>query len=880
MLRDFRRLLLFAALFLIALAVRLYHIEIQSIWFDEGWSAYAATRPTLAAAAAADATNPPLYYMLLHIGVRAFGDSAFALRLVSALFGLLTIALAARLGGRLFGTRAALVAGFMTAFSPLLWWASQEARMYTLLATLVLIAALAWHRLLAGPSRWAWPSLWLAELGLLYAHNTGPVAALWLNVVTLVAWVAQRGPRRPAWLHWIVGQAAVAALWAPYFISRFVNLTAANSSIQSAPELDVELLGSLWQGLWSGSWSAIGHEPLLVALVWGAAVLCLLLIPWRRAAARWLALHFAVLVAGLVLGLMVLGNELHGRYLVMAAPLLLVAVAAGIARLRPALAGAGVLAYFAALFVVALVVNQNPLYGHDDAREMVRYYAETLTAGDTVLAWSYADRYELAYYWPRLGARAGRVTLPEGADMEAIIPLLPDDGAVALNVWYTQRADYRGMMNCLLSHGAARPPETFTVYGMMNLLYETSPAVLPQLQPAPVDFGVARLEAAGQIPAFTSAQALCLPLELTLTRPTTGELRAALIVTNALGWEVARANAVFATADQRTSDAARIGERLRAFPLLRLPYGAPSGEYRLLLRLYDEAEISGYPVLEPEGPPWREYVLGTWQAPPGQDWMATGRMPDLPYLRGDVTTGDLTLAAQSLSPAVQTRVTNGELLRIALLWQGAGALPELVLEAADGSWRVDIPAPARDRAMVTLDWREVIVPAGAETGEIALRLPDGTVVATLWLDAQPMLLEPPPYQHPIGAEFPGVGTLVGADFPADAVSIDAPVPVTLVWQAANDAPAGRPLTVFVQLLDGSGRVIAQSDMQPAAGARPTTGWRPDEYIVDAHELRWNENARPGVGRLIAGLYDAESGERVLLAGGGDAAELAAQVTVR
>src|SRR5690606_36980700 len=123
----------------------------------------------------------------------------------------------------------------------------------------------------------------------------------------------------------------------------------------------------------------------------------------------------------------------------------------------------------------------------------------------------------------------------------------------------------------------------------------------------------------------------------------------------------------------------------------------------------------------------------------------------------------------------------------------------------------------------------------------------------------PMLLEPPPYQHPIGAEFPGVGTLVGADFPADAVSIDAPVPVTLVWQAANDAPAGRPLTVFVQLLDGSGRVIAQSDMQPAAGARPTTGWRPDEYIVDAHELRWNENARPGVGRLIAGLYDAESG---------------------
>src|SRR5687768_4165325 len=173
---------------LFAAAVRLYRLPAQSIWFDEGWSAYAAAQPTLQSAIDADPTNPPLYYLLLNIAALGFGDSELALRYVSLLLGILAIPLSYQLARRLFNSNAGIGAAFLVAFSPLMWWASQEARMYTLLAVLVLVAVLAWQGLLLQSTRRTWLVLWLSELALLYAHNTGPVIVLWLNLITLLAW--------------------------------------------------------------------------------------------------------------------------------------------------------------------------------------------------------------------------------------------------------------------------------------------------------------------------------------------------------------------------------------------------------------------------------------------------------------------------------------------------------------------------------------------------------------------------------------------------------------------------------------------------------------------------------------------------------------------
>jgi hypothetical protein len=111
------------------------------------------------------------------------------------------------------------------------------------------------------------------------------------------------------------------------------------------------------------------------------------------------------------------------------------------------------------------------------------------------------------------------------------------------------------------------------------------------------------------------------------------------------------------------------------------------------------------------------------------------------------------------------------------------------------------------------------------------------------------------------------------------LALSVPLALTLLWQA-GETPVETAFTVFVQLLDAQGRVIAQSDAPPAGGARPTTGWRPGEVIEDAHTLRWNAVAAAGPARLIAGLYDPVTGARVPLADGRDSVLLADALTVR
>ncbi len=869
------------ALILLATAARLYQIQAQSVWFDEGWSAYAAAQPTLAGAVAADATNPPLYYLALNLFARGLGTSEFSLRLFSLLAGLLTIPLAYQLGRRLFSARAGLYGALLVALSPPLWWASQEARMYTLLAALVLVCALAFHALLARPTRRAWLALLAAELALLYAHNTGPVVALWLNSAALLAWAARRRADRPPWRAWLAGQVAVGLLWLPWFALRFVELQAANSAVLSGPQPGLALLWQVWQAFWVSPWGMVGREPALAAFSLAALILWLALTPWRRRSARWLAAHVLLLTGFLLLGLGLLGNELHGRYLVMVAPLLLTLMGAGLARLPLAGLRALLAGVFAALLAANLALAQNPAYQHDDARALVQHYAATLSAADSALAWSYADRYDLWYYWERLGVTARRVTLPEGADLAAVAPLLPTTGSAELNVWYTQRADYRGMLGCVLGASAAAAPVEQSFYGLASLRYDALALALPATRPfdalaLAAGAPVARVVAAGALPAAAADRAACLPVTLELLTPVGADLKAAVTVYNALGWPVARADAVFATANQRTTRQLAPGEQAAAYALLRLPYGAPPGSYEVRLELYDEANIAaGYDLQTPGEPARRSLSLGAWTALPGADWARSRRATDLPYTADTAWRADLRLLAHDIAPQ-PAALANGDTLRLALLWQGSAPLPDLTLAGA--GWQVTIPPLPGPRDAITLDWREARVPADAESGPAALRLPDGAVIGRYTVAALPGLFTAPPFAAAADGALPGVGALVGFTLAADSFDRGAPLPVTLVWRAAG--PTDAPYTVFVQLIDAAGTLIAQSDAQPAAGSRPTTGWRAGEYIVDAHALRFNAQAAPGPAALIVGMYDARSGQRVPAADGGDTIALPGTVTVR
>jgi hypothetical protein len=337
-------------------------------------------------------------------------------------------------------------------------------------------------------------------------------------------------------------------------------------------------------------------------------------------------------------------------------------------------------------------------------------------------------------------------------------------------------------------------------------------------------------------------------------------LKAAVRVQNRLGWEIARADAIYADAIQRTTSQLPSGSIVTAYALLRLPYGAPPDAYRITLIIYDErAQPSGYDLIPGDGgTAHKDMLIGTWITVPGADWSAVNQSTVLPFAVNIPVSPDLTLIAHDLQ---SDPLHNGDTLRFTLLWQGDSELPGLKLVDKANGWEINVPPPDYpQRDEVTLDWRSAQIPADAPSGTAEIDLPDGTVLGSYTIESIPLLGEPPAFDTAIGAPLPDIGKLIGYSVNGDMTDRTQPFTLTLIWQAEQPAPIS--YTVFAQLVTDDGRVLAQTDSLPSQGTRPTTGWRPGEYITDTHTVTFHADAIPGSARLIVGMYDTATGQRV------------------
>jgi hypothetical protein len=82
----------------------------------------------------------------------------------------------------------------------------------------------------------------------------------------------------------------------------------------------------------------------------------------------------------------------------------------------------------------------------------------------------------------------------------------------------------------------------------------------------------------------------------------------------------------------------------------------------------------------------------------------------------------------------------------------------------------------------------------------------------------------------------------------------------LYWEAKTRPT--RDYTVFVHLLNSSGKMVAQADGQPLEGRYPTDLWAAPEKLADRHSLRLPADLAPGDYRLRIGLYALADGHRV------------------
>ncbi len=81
--------------------------------------------------------------------------------------------------------------------------------------------------------------------------------------------------------------------------------------------------------------------------------------------------------------------------------------------------------------------------------------------------------------------------------------------------------------------------------------------------------------------------------------------------------------------------------------------------------------------------------------------------------------------------------------------------------------------------------------------------------------------------------------------------------VALHWQ--TDVPIIENYTVFLQLLDEANHLVGQRDAQPQPSA---PDWPLTETVVDTHGLFIEPGTPPGQHRLIAGLYNSQTGQRL------------------
>ncbi len=405
-----------AVLTLVGCALRAFHANAQSLWFDEIGSARIATMPMAALIDAVEqrtveptAWLSTAYYAVVRtVLLLPHGSPDALLRSTSVALGTATIPAFAWTASALLSADAALAATTFLAFSPFHVWYSQEVRPYALLVLITTLLMGAYLRALAtGAARW-WIMVAVFTTLALYTH---PIAlALPVIVGVGILATAARDVRRL-----VPGTMALAAAGAAFLpMVVWIGGHGANHPADPRPVGWLDLpyalyayavgfsLGPSTSELHAGTLTPVlPHLPTIAfaALVFGTLAI-------RGAlAARGLAPTLrTVLLAWLVLPLTVAfvvavesANPFNVRYAIVAFPAFVLLLGAGAANRN----GAWIGALAVALSLVSLGhLYFDPRYAKEDARGLAAMLGTEASAGDLVMVNAAYMASAVTYYYP------------------------------------------------------------------------------------------------------------------------------------------------------------------------------------------------------------------------------------------------------------------------------------------------------------------------------------------------------------------------------------------------------------------------------------------------------------------------------------------------
>ena len=301
---------------LLAAGLRVYRLSYQSLRGDEGLTYVYGTRslPELFEIMRASTHHPPVYYLTIHYWTLLVGTSEFALRFPSVVASVLLVAAMAGLGRQLFGARVGAVAAFLVAVNPFHVFYAQDARSYPLVTLLGVLSTISlWQALRRGQGR-DWAIYGAIVLAAMYTHYYFPWIVIFQGL--FVAWDAWRRRRFP-WRYTVVGVVDVIG-YLPWFLFTWGLVAGYDGSGET-----VDIIASLGRPLLAFAGGLLLNPPATwISLAAFVPFLCLGLVGlWRKRPA-------SVLLATLYLAVPLLGVYLvsqarsifNERYLILASP--------------------------------------------------------------------------------------------------------------------------------------------------------------------------------------------------------------------------------------------------------------------------------------------------------------------------------------------------------------------------------------------------------------------------------------------------------------------------------------------------------------------------------------------------------------------------------
>jgi 4-amino-4-deoxy-L-arabinose transferase-like glycosyltransferase len=625
---------------LLALGLRLYRLDAQSLWNDEGTSVALAQRSF--AAITRDASHdihPPLYYYLLHLWVRMTGASEFAVRSLSALVGALVVTGSYLLARRRLGRAAAPVAAWLAALSPLQVYYAQEARMYIGVTLFGLLSMLAYdalvERLDALPRRWLWPALGYlaATCAAVYTHYFA-LTLLAAQGLGLMLWLAARRGReqhgqraRRALLVWAALFALVLGAYLPWL--RLTWRTVLGWPGVSAPFTLGELAARLARLFPLGITGRADAASLGIGIAWLALAALALAdaasvkaasvngVPQEDGVQRWLgiwqsALYWLIPVVAMVAAS--LRRPMYNpKFLLLATPGFHLMAAAGVAALGRRLALArrrrwvrGACVGLLSLALGASVIPSlrglyfDPAYARDDYRGI----AATITAGaradDAVLINAPSQIETVTYYYqgplPLYPLPLQR-PLDQDETERALQEMVTRHGRIWAIYWATAESDPQGFIEGWLDARCFKASDHW--YGNLRLVLYAVPRTAEGAiaQPLDVVFGdVVRLQGYTlYTPSPASGDVVQLTLYWEALRPVDRRLKVFTHVLDARGHIVGQRDSEPGGGRALTTSWP-VGETVADNYGLPIAVGAPPGEHLLRIGLYGLEDGQRLPV--------------------------------------------------------------------------------------------------------------------------------------------------------------------------------------------------------------------------------------------------------------------------------------------